>query len=123
MGNSGVAMRRLLGAAGLFLLPWIAVLGLTLPDVAVAQHWRLAWTGFDAAEALGLLVTAWLLGRGDPRTPLAATATATLLLTDAWFDVVTAGGDVGFSLLMAGVEVPLAVACLLVARPAVPSHV
>ncbi|WP_290053106.1 hypothetical protein [Amycolatopsis solani] len=43
-----------------------------------AQHWWPAWTGFDAAEACGLLATAWLLGRGDPRTPFAAIGTATL---------------------------------------------
>jgi len=118
-------MKRLFWAAGLCLLPWIAVLGMTLPDVVEARNWRLAWTGFDAAEALGLLATAWLLGRGDARTPFAAIGTATLLLADAWFDVVTAGDDVVFSLLMAGLEVPLALACLSVAmpRPAVPSHV
>ncbi|MFJ1760260.1 hypothetical protein ACIOD2_08080 [Amycolatopsis sp. NPDC088138] len=118
-------MRKVFWAAGLCLLPWIAVLGMTLPDVYPAQHWRLAWTGFDAAEALGLLVTAWLLGRGDPRMPFAAIGTATLLLADAWFDVVTAGDDVVFSLLMAGLEVPLALACLSVAlpRPVVPAHV
>jgi hypothetical protein len=116
-------MKKLFWAAGLCLLPWIAVLGMTLPDVVQAQHWRLAWTGFDAAEAFGLLATAWLLGRGDPRTPFAAIATATLLLADAWFDVVTAG-DVVFSLLMAGLEVPLALACLSVAAPRpVPAHV
>ncbi|WP_206785146.1 hypothetical protein [Amycolatopsis sp. MtRt-6] len=117
-------MKKLFWAAGLGLLPWIAVLGTTLPDVVAAQHWRLAWTGFDAAEAVGLLLTAWLLGRGDARTPLVATATATLLLADAWFDVVTAGDDVVFSLLMAGLEVPLALACLAVAVPRpVPAHV
>lgn len=110
-------MKKLFWAAGLALLPWIAVLGATLPEVVAAQHWRLAWTGFDAAEAVGLLLTAWLLGRGDARTPLVATATATLLLADAWFDVVTAGDDVVFSLFMAGLEVPLALACLSVAAP------
>lgn len=117
-------MKKLFWAAGLCLLPWIAVLGLTLPDVVAAQHWRLAWTGLDTAEAAGLLLTAWLLNRGDARTPLVATATATLLLADAWFDVVTAGDDVVFSLLMAGLEVPLALACLSVAVPRpVPAHV
>ncbi|MEU4517514.1 hypothetical protein AB0F52_02215 [Amycolatopsis sp. NPDC024027] len=117
-------MKKLFWAAGLCLLPWIAVLGTTLPEVVQAQHWRLAWTGFDTAEAAGLLLTAWLLSRGDARTPLVATATATLLLADAWFDVVTAGDDVVFSLLMAGLEVPLALACLSIAvpRPA-PAHV
>ena len=118
-------MRKVFWAAGLCLLPWIVGLALTLPDVYAAQHWRLAWTGLDAAESIGLLVTAWLLGRGDARTPFAAIATATLLFTDAWFDVVTAGDDVVFSLLMAAVEVPLALACLSVAvpRPVVPVHV
>ena len=118
-------MKRLFWAAGLSLLPWIAVLGLTLPDVVQAQHWRLAWTGFDTAEAVGLLATAWLLGRDDPRMPFAAIGTATLLLADAWFDVATAGSDVGFSLLMAALEVPLALACLSVAIPRqqVPAHV
>ncbi|WP_233224010.1 hypothetical protein [Amycolatopsis sp. CA-128772] len=110
-------MKKLFWAAGLALLPWIAVLGVTLPDVVAARHWRLAWTGFDAAEAVGLLATAWLHGRGEPRTPFAATATATLLLADAWFDVVTAGDGVVFSLLMAGLGVPLAPACLSVAVP------
>ncbi|WP_439383842.1 hypothetical protein [Amycolatopsis lexingtonensis] len=50
-------MKKLFWAAGLGLLP-----------------------GFDAAEAFGLLATAWLLGRVDPRTPFAAIGTATLLL-------------------------------------------
>ena len=117
-------MKRLFWAAGLCLLPWIVILGTTLPDGYPAQHWRLAWTGFDAAEAFGLLATAWLLGRDDPRTPFAAIGTATLLLADAWFDVVTAGDDVVFSLLMAGLEVPLALACLSVAVPQrMPAHV
>ena len=105
-------MRRLFWAAGVCLLPWIAVLGTTLPDVVQAQHWRLAWTGIDAVEAAGLLVTAWLLGRDDPRTPLVATATATLLLADAWFDVTTAGPGLDHSLaLVQGLvlEVPLAI--------------
>lgn len=64
-----------------------------------------------------IVATAWLLGRDDPRTPFAAIGTATLLLADAWFDVVTAGDDVGFSLVMAALEVPLALACLSVAAP------
>jgi hypothetical protein len=68
-------MRKVFWAAGLCLLPWIAVLGMTLPDVYPAQHWNLAWTGFDA----GLLATAWLLGRGDRRMPFAAIGTATLM--------------------------------------------
>jgi hypothetical protein len=111
-------------AAGLFLLPWIAVLWGTLPDAYPAQHWRAAWVGFDAAEALGLLTSAWLLRRGDPRAPFAAIGTATLLLADAWFDVMTAGDDVVFSVLLAvGLELPLAAFCVRAAVRSLPRAV
>ena len=101
----------LLVRTGLLLLVLVGV------AAALVSHQPIYWVA-------GLLLTAWLLGRGDARTPLVATATATLLLADAWFDVVTAGDDVVFSLLMAGLEVPLALACLSVAVPRpVPVHV
>jgi hypothetical protein len=45
-----------------------------------------------------------------------------LPLADAWFDVVTARDDVVFSLLMAGLEVPLALVCLSVAAPRPVAH-
>jgi hypothetical protein len=38
----------------LMLLPWIAVLGTTLPQRQLSQHYRLAWTGYDVLLALGL---------------------------------------------------------------------
>jgi hypothetical protein len=51
----------------------------------------------------------------------AATATATLLLVDAWFDVLTASTRTEFVLAIAEaafVELPLAVLCLLLAHNA-----
>ena len=123
-------------AAGVFLLPWMAVLWTALPDTYAAQNWRLAWVGFDGLEALGLLTTAWLVRQGDHRASLAAIGTATLLLVDAWFDVATAGDDVVFSLVLALLlEMPLAALCahtawrllpcpVVTARPArIPAHV
>ncbi|MEC3975280.1 hypothetical protein [Amycolatopsis sp. H20-H5] len=107
---------KLLLAAGLALVPWIAVLWGTLPDTYDARNWRAAWIGFDALEAGGLLASAWLFRRRDHRAPLAAIGSAMLLLVDAWFDVVTAGEDLVFSLLMAGaLELPLAALCLVAA--------
>ncbi|MBB5938777.1 hypothetical protein [Streptomyces zagrosensis] len=107
---------RLLLAAGLALVPWLAVLWTTLPDSYPAQHWRVAWVGFDALEIVGLLTSAVLVRRGGHRAPLASMATAVLLLVDAWFDVMTAGHDVVFSLVLAcTLELPLAALCAVVA--------
>ncbi|MCW8217279.1 MULTISPECIES: hypothetical protein [Streptomyces] len=111
---------RLLLAAGLALVPWLAVLWTTLPDPYPAQHWRVAWVGFDALEIAGLLTSALLVRRSDHRAPPASIATAVLLLV-AWFDVVTAGHCVVISLALAcTLELPLAALCAVVAlRPLV----
>lgn len=110
-------MRRaggLLAFCGLALLPWLYVLATGLPATARAAHWPLAWVGLDALEALGLIATGLLAARGDRRHALAAAATATLLVVDAWFDTTTAapGGDFATAVAMAlGAELPLAALC------------
>ena len=110
-------MRRagwLLVACGLALLPWLYVLATGLPATATAAHWPVAWVGLDALEALGLIATGFLAARGDRRHALAAAATATLLVVDAWFDTTTAapGGDFATAVAMAlGAELPLAALC------------
>ncbi|MGW3094431.1 hypothetical protein ACWDCC_13355 [Streptomyces sp. NPDC001102] len=110
-------MRRaggLLVTCGLALLPWLYVLATGLPATATAEHWPIAWVGLDALEALGLIATGLLAARGDRRHALAAAATATLLVVDAWFDTTTAapGGDFAAALAMAlGAELPLAALC------------
>ena len=63
-------------AVGGFLLPWCVLLSMVLPATAQAQHWSLAWTGLDAAEALAALATAVLLAHGDRRAALTAAAGA-----------------------------------------------
>ncbi|MET8127810.1 hypothetical protein ABZV67_15230 [Streptomyces sp. NPDC005065] len=98
----------LLVVCGLVLLPWLYVLATGLPDTATAAHWRVAWVGLDALEAAGLIAT------GVLRHPLAATATATLLVIDAWFDTTTAaaGSDLATAVAMAlCAELPLAALC------------
>jgi hypothetical protein len=110
-------MRRagwLLVACGLALLPWLYVLATGLPATATAAHWPVAWVGLDALEALGLIATGLLAARGDRRHALAAAATATLLVVDAWFDTTTAapGADFATAVAMAlGAELPLAAVC------------
>ena len=90
---------------------WIIVLGLTLPRRYVASHWNLAWIGFDLALLTGLALTAWAAWRRRAVVVLFATATATLMFADAWFDVTTARSrDLWVSVLQAVfVEVPFAI--------------
>jgi hypothetical protein len=100
-------------AVGGFLLPWCVLLSMVLPATAQAQHWSLAWTGLDAAEALAALGTAVLLARGDRRAALTAVAGGALLLTDAWFDVCTSAPGLDHALALAEAafaELPLAAA-------------
>jgi hypothetical protein len=90
---------------------WIVVLGLRLPRVYHAEHWDLAWVGLDVALLVGLAATAWAAWRRRAIIVLFATATATLLLADAWFDVTTAGThDFTLSAIQAAfVEIPGAI--------------
>jgi hypothetical protein len=121
LGCRSVLLRRarlVALAVGGFLLPWSALLAVTLPATAQAQNWALAWTGLDVAEAAAALVTAVLLTRGDRRASLAAAAAGTLLLIDAWFDVCTSAPGAGQAMALAEAgcaELPLAVAAWWVA--------
>ena len=103
-----------LAVAGLGLLPWMVYLAVSLPASSTASHWRAAWVGLDAMEAAGLISTGVLLLRRDVRYCLTSTATAAVLLADAWFDVTTARAGPGAlaSLLMAAfAELPAAAVC------------
>jgi hypothetical protein len=105
-------------AVGCFLLPWCVLLFVTLPATAHAEHWSLAWTGLDGAEAVAALATAALLNRSDPRAALTAAAGGALLLTDAWFDVCTSAPGLAQCLAVAEaafVELPLAAAAFWLA--------
>jgi hypothetical protein len=95
------------------MVPWIVYLGFTLPGRARADHYDLAWIGFDCAMWLVLAALALAAFRRHPATgPVAAIASA-MFVVDAWFDVTTSHGS-GFlvSLLLAVfAELPLAVVC------------
>ncbi|WP_406084590.1 LPXTG cell wall anchor domain-containing protein [Streptomyces virginiae] len=107
-----------LTGAGLVLLPWVVVLAKTMPQTAEVSNWSTAWIGLDLMLAAGLTGTGVLLRRRDPRASPVAAATAALLVMDAWFDVTTSAGTGGQGmalLLAAGAELPLAVACAVVA--------
>ncbi|MEW2621680.1 hypothetical protein [Streptomyces sp. NPDC048106] len=80
-----------LGAAAVLLVPWMAVLAVTLPGRTTVNHWPLAWIGLDVLMAAGCAATALLGLRADPRARLTASATASTAVLDAWFDITTAG--------------------------------
>lgn len=84
-------MAWLYALAATLLIPWTAYLAVTLPKRDVDTHYRGAWVGFDLLLVAAIVLTAYFAFRVDTRVQLPATATATLLLVDAWFDVMTAG--------------------------------
>ncbi|MFE3634706.1 hypothetical protein [Streptomyces sp. NPDC059168] len=108
---------------GLVMIPWVVYLHTSLPATAEAPHWAWAWTGLDVLEALGLVSTGLLLRRRDARASLTAMAASTLLFVDAWFDTMTAapGADLVSAIAMAVcAEIPLALACAVLARRGFP---
>jgi hypothetical protein len=92
------------------LIPWMIVLGFTLPGRYEVNHWEPTWVGFDAILVLGFASTAWAIRQQRPVAMLFAVVTGTLLAADAWFDILTAtGSGVVLSIGTAAlVELPLA---------------
>lgn len=106
-----------LGAAAV-LLPWMVVLGISLPATESARHWAVAWMGLDLMETTALAVTGWLVLRRDLRVGMAASAAGAFLLADAWFDITTAQPTwdvLQATMLAVFVELPLVVLCATVA--------
>jgi hypothetical protein len=95
------------GLIALALIPWTAHLSSSLPSRHQTAHWDVLWAGFD----LGLLA--------------AFAGTGTLLLCDAWFDLLTSRP--GSERLWASIEallgeLPLAVFSFWVAYDAEKVH-
>jgi hypothetical protein len=99
----------------LVLLPWTAYLGYSLPSRQVSSHYGVAWTGFDVILLVVLAGTAYFALRRSRYLAIAAASAATLLVVDAWFDVLTSppGGQLMESIVLAVlVELPLASLCV-----------
>jgi len=107
---------RLLAFTAAGLIPWTLWLALSLPDRRVAHHYNLAWVGFDIALAVVFAATAWSGLRHSRWLVPFVSATATMLLCDAWFDVVTSAPSQRLEpiLLAALAEVPLAGVCAFI---------
>jgi hypothetical protein len=100
------------------IIPWIVYLALTLPDRQRAVDYDVAWVGFDSAMCLVLGALAYCALKRKPATgPIAAVA-ATMLLVDAWFDIVTTDEGTQFAFAVGAAvigELPLAIICTWVA--------
>src|SRR2546423_3243483 len=77
------------GLLALGTVPWVIFLAVTLPHHATFAHYRAVWVGFDSGLIAVLALTALLAWWARPQVALSSTAAATMLLVDAWFDVMT----------------------------------
>lgn len=111
-------------------VPWTVYLAITLPRHYTAHHYWLGWAGFDVGLVVVLAVTGRALLRESAAAQRYATTAATMLVVDAWFDVLNAAttADQLIALAMAAlVELPLAYVCWRIARtrpaaPELPPH-
>ena len=105
---------RMLAIVALALVPWTLWLTFSLPSRHVTQHYDLAWIGFDVALAGAFGATAWSAFRRPRWLAALAAATGTMLVCDAWFDVVaSSGGGERLEAVAQAVfaEIPLAAIC------------
>ena len=114
-----LSMPRWVGAlavgATVGFVPWIVYLGFTLPAKVRAQHYDIAWLGFDCAMWTLLAVLAWAVLRRHAATGPVAAMASTMLVVDAWFDIFTSSAQHGEMILaivlaLCG-ELPLAILC------------
>ena len=109
----------ILAVVAVLLIPWTAWLAVRLPSRHVTPHWDIAWVGFDIVLTAAIAATGIGLWRRARFAPFTATAAATLLLTDAWFDIFTArsGDELDWAITVAAFgELPLAALCFWLVR-------
>ncbi len=101
-------------ACSVVLIPWTAYLAATLPAREESANYGAAWAGFDVLLLATLAATGYFALRRSRYLAMAAAATATLLVVDAWFDCMTTPWPQRWEsmLLAALVELPLATVCL-----------
>lgn len=105
-------------ALGVLTLPWVAGLAVELPSRSEAAHYDVSWAGFDVLLCALLLRTGWSALHDLEHVEVTAAMTGSLLIVDAWFDVMSAPDTRQFLIALAMalcVELPLAGFCLWIA--------
>lgn len=95
------------------LLPWSIYLGFSLPSRQLSPHYDIAWVGFDVFLMAALASTGYFALRRSAFLAITAAATATLLVVDAWFDIMTSPRrQLPEAIILAVfIELPLAALC------------
>jgi hypothetical protein len=108
-----------LAIAALALVPSLVLVLTVEPTAQIAQHLRLAWTGLDVFELLAMAHTGRALHRRSATAVVPATVTGTLLVCDAWINVISSNAAGRFEgIALAFVEVPIAALSFWVASRA-----
>ncbi len=71
------------------LIPWTIILAYLLPPKYISHNWDIAWTGFDVFMIILFASTAYLAILKSSYTAISSAMLGTVLLTDAWFDILT----------------------------------
>lgn len=103
----------------LVLAAWTGLLAASLPRYYRTGGWRGAWVGFDIALLGAFVATGWAAWQRRQTLIVCLIVLATLLCSDAWFDVVLDARTSGFWLSLVSallVELPLAALAIFGAR-------
>jgi hypothetical protein len=98
---------------------WIGYLAVALPHFYRTGSWRGAWVGLDVGELAAFAAVGWAAWRRRQLLVIALIVLATLLICDAWFDVVLDLHTSGFWESVASalvLELPLALIAIVMAR-------
>jgi hypothetical protein len=102
-------MPAVLVVVALVLVPFFTIDETIGPKVQIAHHLKLAWAGLDMFEVLALAATALALQHRPRFAVVPATVTGTLLVCDAWLNIVPSTGLAFWgAIAMAFIELPLA---------------
>jgi hypothetical protein len=108
-----------LAISALVLVPSLVIVLTVVPRVETAHHLRVAWTGLDVFEVLALAAAGFALQRRPAIVAIPATITGTLLLCDAWLNIIPSTGAAFYEgIVMAFIELPLAAISFSVAARA-----
>ena len=109
------ALIALTAVSAIVLLPWIGLLSVTLRETSSGGAWRIAWVGFDTALFLSLAVSGYFVWKRRQIAPVLMAVTATLMFTDAWFDLTLSWNSPEFlSAVLSAVVVEIPLALVLV---------
>jgi hypothetical protein len=104
-------MVLLYGTLAVLLAPWIVILAEYLPSKHLSHHWATLWVGFDVLELVAIIFTFYFMVKQTVWVVISATALATLLIGDAWVDILTAkpGGQLHEAIFSGFIEVGLSI--------------